>query len=200
MIDLSLHGRILSLQAWSIETGIPLQLLRWRLRKGWSAERALLTPIEDRRGNRNPLAIKTIHPDGSRPPEYLAWLSMKARCEYPKGRCFRDYGGRGIKVCEKWKNSYSAFLFDMGPRPTKDHSIVRIDNDGNYEPTNCRWATRSEQQNNRRCNRRVTIHGECMTLSQCANRYGLAKSLIRQRLDRGWDAETAVSVPSMRRG
>lgn len=81
--------------------------------------------------------------------EYRAWHSMKQRCLNPKCRRWNKYGGRGIAICQKWLDSFEAFLADMGPRPSPDHSIDRIDNDGDYEPGNCRWATRSQQQQNK---------------------------------------------------
>jgi hypothetical protein len=86
---------------------------------------------------------------GSSTPEFQAWMSMHKRCENPRMRNFRHYGARGIRVCERW-SSFENFLADVGPRPSPEHSLDRIDNDGNYEPTNCRWATRSQQQKNRR--------------------------------------------------
>jgi hypothetical protein len=82
--------------------------------------------------------------------EYRAWGSMLSRCTNPSHRGFKNYGGRGIKVCRNWLESYAAFLADMGRRPTSKHSLDRINNDGDYEPGNCRWATAKEQQNNRR--------------------------------------------------
>jgi len=82
--------------------------------------------------------------------EYHTWETMKGRCTRPNLRSYRYYGARGIRVCERWMNSFSAFMEDMGPKPTPKHTIDRINNDGNYEPGNCRWATMSEQNKNKR--------------------------------------------------
>lgn len=88
-------------------------------------------------------------------PEYTAWYSLIQRCTNQNNPRYPSYGGRGIEVCERWQNSFIDFYDDMGPRPSKNHSIDRINNDGNYEPSNCRWTTRKVQQNNRRNSRKT---------------------------------------------
>lgn len=85
-------------------------------------------------------------------PTYRSWLSMKQRCLNPRATHYHRYGGRGIKLCDRWQN-FVNFLSDMGVRPSKKYTIERMNNDGNYEPSNCRWATRKEQSANR-CNSR----------------------------------------------
>jgi hypothetical protein len=103
---------------------------------------------------------RTKHGDtagGRIAPEYYSYTAMLSRCTNPKHDDWRHYGGRGISVCERWRESYSAFLADMGRRPTLKHSIDRINPDGAYEPSNCRWATPSEQRNNRRATKKEVV-------------------------------------------
>lgn len=95
---------------------------------------------------------------GGHTVEYNAWAKMRQRCYNPKDHKYPNYGGRGITVCERWNSDFAAFLADMGPRPSPTHSINRINNDGNYEPSNCNWATPKEQSNNRRLPKKHPIH------------------------------------------
>lgn len=128
--------------------------------------------------------------DARRHPLYAVWCSMKNRCRNPKAFAFHRYGGRGISVCDRWSNDFQAFLDDMGPRPTPDHSIDRIDNDGNYEPGNCRWATGSEQSLNRLHPKgygRKLCNG--MDAHQIAEITGLHATTIRTRFRHGYRGE-----------
>lgn len=125
-------------------------------------------------------------------PEYAALRNAVDRCHNSRHRAYRNYGARGITVCERWRGSFAAFFADMGPRPSPRHSLDRIDNDGNYEPGNCRWATRSEQGNNRAVCRRLVINGRDMTVTEWAAESGVDRSTIYQRLKNGWDAHRAV--------
>lgn len=126
--------------------------------------------------------------------EYLTWSRMIARCENPKTRNFDLYGGRGIRVCTRWRNSFEAFFEDMGPRPPR-HSIDRIDVNGDYEQSNCRWTTMTVQSRNRRNNRWLEYRGERRVLSDWATILGIGKQLLRWRLQNGWSVERALETP-----
>lgn len=122
---------------------------------------------------------------------------MIQRCTQPQTHQYQNYGGRGIQVCERWLN-FEHFLVDMGLRP-EGRSIDRINNDGNYEPGNCRWATNAEQQSNKRNNRNLTFNGETHTLDEWARVSGVHRSTLRARLDRyGWNLEKALTAKLIR--
>lgn len=118
--------------------------------------------------------------------EYRSWNAMRHRCEDPKCQSFPNYGGRGIKVCRRWSASFPAFLEDMGNKPNPSLSIERRDNNGDYTPENCYWATDKEQQNNTRWNRRLTHNGQTKTVSEWAEETGLNPSTIHSRSRRDW--------------
>lgn len=124
------------------------------------------------------------------------WSRMVARCTRPDDLAFGKYGGRGIKVCDRWRESFEAFLADMGPRPSMDHSIDRYPNPrGNYEPGNCRWATREEQARNRTDSVLLTLDGVTMCVVAWAEKLGIRAGAIFNRLDRGWSVEDALRTP-----
>ena len=131
----------------------------------------------------------------ARTPEHNVWAQMKQRCFNPNHKRYLDWGGRGITICDRWKNSFNNFLADMGSRPTAKHSIDRIDNDGDYCPDNCRWATKAEQDNNRRSNRFITIDDDTLTIAQWENKMGFNKNVIQNRLNMGWSEYDAVMTP-----
>lgn len=133
-------------------------------------------------------------------PEYVAWCCMKDRCTNPNIKNYADYGGRGITVCDRWLESFGAFYTDMGPKPTSRHSIDRFpDNNGNYSPQNCRWATPVEQCNNRRTNRILTINGVSHTVAEWSRISLVPGSEIRKRLSRGWPHHDAAMKPVRKR-
>lgn len=127
--------------------------------------------------------------------EYNIWAGMKARCYNRRSASWKRYGGRGIAVCDSWRDSFDAFLADMGRRPGPNYSLDRIDVNKDYGPDNCRWATQSQQQNNRRDNILIKAFGESLTPSQWEGKFGVTASTIRNRLDAGWSPEDAVSKP-----
>lgn len=122
------------------------------------------------------------HGHSRRTPEYRTWSLMKSRCHNPDDKAYFRYGARGIKVCTRWRADFSAFYSDVGPRPSVGHSIDRIDNDGDYEPGNCRWATKKEQANNRRTSAKATLFGKTQTLAQWAKELGIGQSTLSWRV------------------
>jgi hypothetical protein len=136
-------------------------------------------------------------PDGCHAPEYRAWQSMKARCGNPRDPAFAHYGGRGIRVCQRWRESFANFRADMGPRPSPRHSLERRDNNGSYCPENCLWATAVQQARNRRNTRFLTV---TLPVAAWAERTGLRYETFWSRLDRGMTPEAAVTRPLRKRG
>ena len=127
------------------------------------------------------------------PREYSSWANMLARCYDKRRDDFKWYGGIGIVVCARWRDSFSAFLADMGPRPfgmTLDRRVTSAD----YSPDNCRWATATEQANNRRDNHRITIDGVTRTIAEWSRQTGVGEKVISARICRGWDARRAVET------
>lgn len=126
---------------------------------------------------------------------YNIWRAMKLRCYLKKSPTYRNYGARGITVCDRWRNSFENFARDMGEKPSAKHTLDRIDNDGNYEPENCRWATMKEQIRNRRVSKIFTLNGVSKCQSEWAELYGISKSVIQGRLKLGWSPEEAIRTP-----
>lgn len=131
-----------------------------------------------------------------RSAEYIAWSAIFARCENVKSPKFVAYGARGIKICERWRK-FENFLADMGSKPSPKHSLDRYpDNDGDYEPGNCRWATSFEQMRNTRTTHKVEYQGRVMPVIEAAALAGLPYETVRKRLTRfGWAADRALSQP-----
>lgn len=134
-------------------------------------------------------------PSKSSRPEYVIWQGMKKRCYNDACRSWKSYGGRGIRVCDEWRDSFDAFFRDMGPRPTAQHSLDRIDVNGHYEPSNCRWVLRKQQANNKQSTVRLTLGGKTHTIGEWAEITGIPYRTIALRLKLGWTVERALTQP-----
>jgi hypothetical protein len=132
----------------------------------------------------------------SKTKEYRAWINMQSRCTNPNTPGYASYGGRGISVCDRWMGSFENFLADVGPRPTPNHSIDRIDVNGNYEPNNVRWALPTTQCRNQRDNHKVSVAGNLMTLADAVDMAPVPYNTVLYRLKRGWRVEDAISFPA----
>jgi hypothetical protein len=129
-------------------------------------------------------------------PTYKSWVNAKQRCGNPRYHKFESHGGRGISMCDKWSKSFEAFLEDMGVRPSGTSLDRYPNNDGNYEPGNCRWATPVEQSSNTRTNVLVEHDGRSQTVAAWAREFGLARGTLGNRLKSGWSIERALQEPS----
>lgn len=127
-------------------------------------------------------------------PEWLAWKNMRDRCSKTSHPSYHRYGGRGIKVCDRWLD-FTAFFEDMGVRPGPGSSVDRIDNDGDYEPGNCRWATAKQQARNRSNTKTVKYRGVQVTIVELAERTGVKYSVLHARLKAGWSVTAATTTP-----
>lgn len=132
---------------------------------------------------------------------YFCWHGMISRCYNEQDPSFERYGGRGITVCDRWhfgktgRYALECFIEDMGERPSPEHTLDRIDNKGNYEPKNVRWATKEQQANNRSCVNLIAYDGKEMSIAQWAKFLNINSHLIRDRMRRGWDFSSAINIP-----
>lgn len=137
----------------------------------------------------------TVTPTKKHPATRRLWYRMHDRCRDPNHDAFKYYGGRGIKVCERW-GSFDHFLEDMGPVPSPLHSIDRKDGNGNYDPGNCRWATKHVQMRNFSRNHWIVFNGERLCLYDWAAKAGLNPSCLLRRLQAGWSVKRSLTEPS----
>lgn len=129
---------------------------------------------------------------------YNTWTGMISRCENPRNPSYRDYGGRGIRVCKRWRKSFVVFASDVGPKPSPQHTLDRKNTNGPYSPSNCRWATIKEQMRNRRSNVRITFQGQTKTLVEWCELTGLKRGTLNNRLRMGWSVADALFRPLAR--
>jgi len=142
---------------------------------------------------------KPIH-GMTKSPEWNTWCHIKQRCYDKNAKDFKRYGGRGIKMCDKWLNSFEAFFSDMGHRPFPNYTIERINNNGNYEPKNCAWIHHDKQALNRRNNTIIYYNGQYLTIGEWNTKMGFPHGLISQRLNKlGWSVNKSLSTPHRKR-
>lgn len=193
-------GRLLAL---SFSRVGPSRDAMWNCRCDCGNELEVLLPSL-RRGNtkscgcwqrESKIGRKATH-GKSETPTWVAWSSMKARCLNRTNTGYKDYGGRGILICQRWLDSFENFLEDMGERPD-GLSLERLDVNGNYEPSNCKWATDKEQKRNQRRTRWITFQGETLSSVEWSEKVGLPRRLITSRIDTlGWDVGRALTTPA----
>lgn len=180
------NGKTVGLSLCRCDCGKSVTILTSNL-KNWSHKSCGCLKLE--------LGVAVRTHGKSNTPEFKSWCSMRARCYIPSATGYSDYGGRGITVCQRWLASFDNFLSDMGEMPTPRHTIDRVNNDGNYEPNNCVWATKKEQLQNTRRSHKLTHNGETLTLSQWQDRTGISQKTIISRINKyGWSSEMALTV------
>lgn len=129
----------------------------------------------------------------NRSPEHMTWMRMIQRCYNPNVERYPEYGGRGIRMSERWVNSFETFFTDMGPKPSDDYSIERIDVNGNYEPGNCRWATTFDQSRNRRNNQIIEYQGQSYVQVDLCDKLGIAYYQLRYHINHGRTSDEAIA-------
>jgi len=184
------NGETLTISQWAERSGINQRTLLRRLNRGTPIALALSVPRADKATGKQTRFTT---------PEYRAWMSIKRRCYNTNSEDYPTYGRKGVVMCERWLQSFCNFLADIGPRPSKIHSLDRIDVNGNYEPGNCRWATAKQQARNTSRTRWIEFQGERLSLAEWAERFHVPAYVISQRLNRGWDIGRAITEVSLTR-
>jgi hypothetical protein len=185
-----LDGERLTLGEWAERVGIPREALHQRISGfGWTLEEAITRPLGS--GGRYPTAGN----DDERARLRKMWHAMISRCTNPEAERYASYGGRNITVCERWLASLDDYIDDVGVRPSPRHTLDRIDNDGNYEPDNIRWATPEEQNRNRRSTKLHALDGTTRPLAEWAEMAGMPYEVVKKRVWSGWPLEEALGTP-----
>jgi len=187
---LSHEGETLPLQEWAKRLGVSPSLIAWRLRQGMSASQALAPPGAYR--NWLGFGSKAAYQE-----TYQIWWLMHQRCKEPASDSWEWYGAKGVSVCREWA-TFRQFLKDMGPRPSREHSLDRKENAKGYSKDNCRWATRFEQNRNKRNNVFLTFNGRSQILRDWAAELGVSVKRLEYRLYAGWPVEQILAVPKLR--
>lgn len=128
--------------------------------------------------------------------EFKIWTGILTRCLNKNSQAYSSYGAKGIDICDRWKESFESFFNDMGHRPSKNHSIDRIDNEKGYSPSNCRWATKLEQARNKRRTLKAELNGELKPITQIAEEHGVTASSVRYRFSRGKTGRGLIEPPA----
>jgi len=205
---ITFNNEIKSLADWCELLNLPYDLTRSRIQDShWSVEEAFSNPAPNKRHqrtrakdknkkfidkskigtNENGRSLASIYP-----AEYGIWYYILKRCMDPANKAYANYGGRGVSVCSEWSNSFGNFIKDMKQRPSKSYSIDRIDVNGNYEPSNCRWATLKQQARNRRKTKYVTYKDQTKSVPDWCEQLNLNRRRVLKRLNNGWEIDRAL--------